>query len=155
MKQKRLPLLCWDIAYSSLFNDCSIQKDYNALHKLQKQFRWINAPNFSNALRKYKTLVITTPNQRIVWVSHNFFNMTGYSLAEVKNKKPSMFQGKKTNPNDVLVIGKKLKQLKPFKHSLINYRKNQNTYMCELNITPLFNKKQEVTHFLACENEVF
>ncbi len=90
MKTKGLPLLCWDIAYSSLFNDCSTKKDSNTLYKFQKQFCWTNSPNFTKVLEQYKALILTTNNQQIIWVSHNFFSMTGYTLAEIKNKRPSM-----------------------------------------------------------------
>ena len=41
-----------------------------------------------------------------------------------------------------------------FTGDLINYRKNGETYICNINIVPIYSKKDELKYFLAIEKEV-
>ena len=40
---------------------------------------------------------------------------------------------------------------KPFEATLINYKKNGEIYECHIRSFPIFNKKGELTHFIALE----
>ena len=49
-------------------------------------------------------------------------------------------------------IRTKLELLKPFTEVIVNYRKDNTPYKCEVKIIPLY--KEKVTHFLAIEKKV-
>ena len=61
-------------------------------------------------------------------------------------------QGPKTSKRKKAEIEIKLKENKPFKTTLINYRKNKSTYKCKVHIIPLYDTK--TTHYIALEQEV-
>ena len=39
------------------------------------------------------SIIITDEQQLIIWANQQFTKMTGYSLSEIKGKKPSLLQG--------------------------------------------------------------
>lgn len=101
----------------------------------------------------YDALVVTALDQIIVWVNQGFTEMTGYNKNFALGKKPSFLQGKKTSKSTVRDIGEQLKRSQCYKGSITNYRKNGETYQCEIKILPIYNSNNELTHFMALERE--
>jgi PAS domain S-box-containing protein len=97
-------------------------------------------------------VILTDPNQRIIWVNEDFSAITGYSLGEAIGRIPGkILQGPKTDPAARDRIRKAIQSRIPYKDQLINYRKNGEPYTCKLVIHPIFNKNQELTNFIAFE----
>ncbi len=96
-------------------------------------------------------VILTDRKGSIKWVNEDFTKITGYDLKEVKGKKPSILQGKNTEPEVVESIKNALSNLQPIKTEITNYRKNDEEYLCKLVIYPLFDENQELTNFLAFE----
>jgi PAS domain S-box-containing protein len=96
-------------------------------------------------------VVLTDATRRIQWVNDDFTLMTGYTLAEVIGRKPSILQGKNTASADIERLREGLISQKPFKDSIINYTKENEEYCCQFVIHPIFDKNEELTHFIAFE----
>jgi PAS domain S-box-containing protein len=97
-------------------------------------------------------VILTDPNQRIIWVNEDFTSITGYSLGEAIGRIPGkILQGPKTEQAARDRIRKAIQSRISYKDQLINYRKNGEPYTCKLVIHPIFNKKQELTNFIAFE----
>ncbi|WP_233860925.1 PAS domain-containing protein [Tenacibaculum piscium] len=148
--QKKM-LLSWGI--QDLFEGNTLTKDLYKIQELIKKYDWES--DIAPILHKnyYQTLVVTNTDKKIVWVNDGFKKMTGYEREFAIDKTPSFLQGRKTSE----VVKKKIRENilanKPFKGTVINYRKDKMTYKCELKIFPLFSKTK-ATHFLALEREV-
>lgn len=100
-------------------------------------------------------VIITDINGHILWVNQGFTKISGYTLEEVKGKKPGhILQGKDTNPETVARIRQKILEKVSFREEILNYHKNGTPYWIQLNITPVFNEKQELTHFIAFELDI-
>ncbi len=100
-------------------------------------------------------VIITDSNGYVLWVNQGFTKISGYILDEVKGKKPGhILQGKDTNPDTVARIRKKLLEKVSFREEILNYHKNGTPYWIQLNITPVFNEKQELTYFIAFELDI-
>lgn len=100
-------------------------------------------------------IIITDVNGLIEWVNEGFEKLTEYKLEEVKGKKPGSFlQGEKTNPADVFAIRKGIASLKSFYQEIYNYSKSGKGYWLGINITPLFDEKNNLTGFIAIENDI-
>jgi PAS domain S-box-containing protein len=100
-------------------------------------------------------VIITDPNGHILWVNGGFTRISGYTLEEVKGKKPGhVLQGKDTDKNTVDRIRKKIQERVSFREEILNYHKNGTPYWLQLNITPVFNEKQELTNFIAFELDI-
>jgi PAS domain S-box-containing protein len=96
-------------------------------------------------------VILTDASRQILWVNEDFTSITGYSLAEVIGKKPSLLQGAGTEKETIIRIRKALESQVPVKGELTNYRKNGEAYCCKLVIHPIFNHEQELTNFIAFE----
>lgn len=96
-------------------------------------------------------VILTDAQRRILWVNEDFTAITGYPLAEVIGRKPSLLQGPRTDQQAIHRIRKGLESLTPFKEQILNYRKNGEEYPCQLVIHPIFNLQQQLTHFIAFE----
>jgi PAS domain S-box-containing protein len=97
-------------------------------------------------------VILTDPQQRIIWVNDDFTAITGYSLGEAIGRIPGkMLQGPKTEPEVIERIRKAIQHRIPFRDQLTNYRKNGEPYLCKLVIHPVFDRNQELTNFIAFE----
>ncbi len=153
-KLRPAPLLCWDIAHPMLPKRNSVANDINQIEKLQVVHNWRHDLNFKKLLSTNHTLIVTDVAREIVWTSSDFFEMTGYTMAEAIGKKPAFLQGERTTERSKQLIREKLGQFEKVTARLINYRKDGEVYGCNITIHPLKNVKGEVTHFVAVEKEV-
>lgn len=97
-------------------------------------------------------VILTDPQQRIIWVNDDFTAITGYSLGEAIGRIPGkILQGPKTEPEVIERIRKAIQQRIPWRDQLTNYRKNGEPYPCKLVIHPVFDRNQELTNFIAFE----
>ena len=155
-KQTPSPLLSWEyfmLSYSQTIEKIKISKDIEALKSLSLMHKWQD--DLSELLTSdYHSLVLTDTNFVINWVNPNFSKMTGYSTDYAIGKTPHFLQGENTSETTRKRIRKHIKSNKPFKESIINYRKNKEEYKCELTVYPLQTKSGETSHFLALEKEI-
>jgi len=103
---------------------------------------------------QYDAIVLTTYEQKIEWVSKGFFKMTGYPASFAKGKRPTFLQGKDTSATTREYIRQQLALEKPFSATVINYRKDNSKYSCIIQLYPLKDADNKITHFLALEKEI-
>lgn len=96
-------------------------------------------------------VILTDANRKILWVNNDFTEITGYSLSEVQGKKPSLLQGKDTEPEAIQLLRDRLNEQVKVSTQITNYRKNGDAYPCSLTIHPVFDTDQKLTNFLAFE----
>ncbi|MBW3470269.1 PAS domain-containing protein [Arthrospiribacter ruber] len=130
------------------------QLDVSYLKKIGDQYNW--QIDLDEVLRgfPFEALVLTGLDRRILWTSHGFESMTGYTSNELLGRKPSLLQGAGTDPKKIDQLKLNLKSSETFEIQLTNYRKSGQAYECLVQIHPIFNQVQELTHFLALEREV-
>ena len=149
------PLSSWDFfmkGYHEKLNELRKEGDKKEVLNFASRFKWKNDLDRAFAESDYEALVITDADQKIIWVNEGFSKMTGYPKKFALNKKPSFLQGAETTKESRQVIREKLSKKKPFKTRVLNYRKDQSMYDCEVKIIPLFGER--TTHYIAFEKEV-
>lgn len=130
-------------------------QEFRALQEMAKKQNWKNLPEVLESLHNPEVaIVITDAREQIQWVSEGFFRMTGFTMEEVRNRKPSFLQGPDTDPGTTERVRQSLSKMQQVKETLINYRKNGESYFCNVVITPLFNQEDILTSFIAVEKEV-
>ncbi len=154
-KENTINLLSLDIhlqSFNSILQNASIKKDLSNLSLFAKKLKWKN--NLDNILNKnpFEAIILTDINRTILWVNDGFSTMTGFSKKEAINNKPSFLQGRTTSSETKERIRKKLQLNQNFKEVIINHRKDNTTYKCELHIFPLLSAT--TTHFLALERRI-
>lgn len=154
-KSKPMALLSWDIfmdGYQKRMIEAKKEKELKEVLSFAKKFNWKNDLNLAFSENDYEALIITDKHQNIIWVNDGFTSMTGYSKKFAVNKTPKFLQGEETSLKTKKLIKGKLAENKPFKEIIINYKKDNTTYNCEVNIIPLYN--ENTTHFIAFERQV-
>ena len=100
-------------------------------------------------------VIITDRDKKIEWVNDSFSKLTGYTLEEVKGKRPSIFQYEKTDPSTIAFINECLIQQIPVSNvEILNRGKAGNEYWLNLNIVPVQNDLGEVSGYIAVESDV-
>lgn len=154
----------YDIACAKYYNKLNIlalplttwefRKDYlnEAVHFHKIQVNWDAKLDFLKQSQKEKReIIITDKHFKIIFASRNFSKINGYLPQEIIGKSPSMFQGEATSKATRARIKTALINLKPFKEVILNYRKNGETYWCEIEAYPMFSKKGEFLNYIALE----
>ena len=99
-------------------------------------------------------VIITDTDQIIQYANPNFEEMTGYADHEAVGRRPGFLQGEGTS----LYVRQRIKQAierqKPVKERIMNYRKDQTPYWCQVEIRPIVNRQKQVVNFIAFEQEV-
>ena len=127
--------------------------DWNTLGQFQRTYRW--KVNLASVLEQpYEALVLTDQYQVIQWVNEGFTSMTGYPASAVIHQRPARFQGESTSNDTRARIRAKLKATEPFQEVIVNYRRNGESYLCQLNVFPMKDSSGALQHFLALEKEV-
>ncbi len=121
-----------------------------------------------NKLRLYENVVVNTndavliteaepislPGPRILYANEALFRQTGYKEKEVMGNTPRMFQGPATARKELDKIRKALEEQKPVKVEVINYKKNGEEFIVQIEIIPLLDENARLTHFVSVQKDV-
>jgi PAS domain S-box-containing protein len=97
---------------------------------------------------------LSEPGPRILYVNDGFTRVTGYSLDDVRGRTPRILQGKETDPAVRERLGASLRQSRPSRTELLNYRKDGTPYWVELDITPVLDECGSLTNWIAIERDI-
>jgi len=101
------------------------------------------------------SVVITDAEGLIEYVNPGFVRLTGYSLDEVKGKKPGhVLQGKETAPETVQKIREKLQAREAFYDEILNYDRHGKPYWISLAINPVFDDKGVLRQFISIQANI-
>jgi PAS domain S-box-containing protein len=147
------PLLSWDIFMNGYNKRMALANDFNQLNKLSISEKWIIEWDMEAKLfQEGKIIIVTDPSLHIVYTGGNIFEMNGYTPAELIGKSPKIFQGPDTSIETLLKIRGAINSRKAIDITVLNYKKNKQTYYCHVQEYPVFNKNRELSHFIAFEN---
>jgi PAS domain S-box-containing protein len=114
--------------------------------------------------RRLAMVVNTTTNMvilsdgegRIEWVNPAFTRNTGYTLAEIRGKKPGSFlRGPETDADVVKFMRAMTRQGKGFKDvEIINYNKDGTPYWVSIEVQPLLDSTGKVIQFIAVQSDI-
>ncbi len=155
-KKNFLPLASFDIHlenYQSLINEFRRNNDISHIKSILDD-SWTTDLTKKVFKEDYDAIVLTDKNQKILWVSDGFRDMTGYSKKYAVGKKPSFLQGEETSKSIKSQIRKELFYNHTFSGSILNYRKNGEPYLCQISIFPIYDAKERLDNFIAFEKEI-
>lgn len=130
------------------------RKDYFSDAFLFKkiQSHWnIKKDYLKQSQKENRELIITDINFKIVFASKTIYRMNGYQSKEIIGKSPAVFQGEATSDETKQRIKTAITHLNPFKEVILNYNKNGETYWCEIEAYPMFDKNGNFQNYIALE----
>ena len=100
------------------------------------------------------SIVITDTKGDIEYVNPRFSELTGYSFEEVKGKNPRILKSN-LHPKEVYKnLWNMITAGKIWKGEFRNIKKNGEAYWEAASISPIFNEKGEITHYIALKENI-
>ena len=128
------------------------------LHGAQAKLRQQEAEQSKLALivaRTNNAVGLTDAQGRMEWVNEGFTRLTGYTLAEIRGKKPgSVLQGPETDPATVKYIRDQLKKGQGFSVEILNYKKDKRKYWVAIEVQPIRDAAGKITNYMAIESDI-
>jgi PAS domain S-box-containing protein len=107
-------------------------------------------------LESFNGIMITSaePGYPILYVNPAFCEMTGYGPHELAGRSPDVLQGEETDPEVLKRLREEISRGDVFHGRAINYRKDGTPFMMDWKIVPIRSTGEEITHYLAIQQEV-
>jgi PAS domain S-box-containing protein len=141
-----------ELRAAGMILDISTRKETElALEKHRKEAARLAlvAENTSSAV------IITNAEGLLEWTNTGFTEITGYTLEEIKGKKPGhLLQGKETEATAVARIKSALSNGQGFHETLLNYHKDGSPYWVDIECQPLLDGQGRLSGYMAIETDV-
>ena len=99
-------------------------------------------------------VIVADPDGRTLWVNESFSRLTGFSLEEMRGRRPGeLLGGPLTAPDEVRAMHDAMKQREPVTVELLNYTRTGRSYWAEVRITPVLDGG-ELLGFVATHNDI-
>jgi len=100
-------------------------------------------------------VIVSNLADEILWVNKSFVERTGYSLREVKGKKPrEILRGPDTNSEAAEGIDQAYQQGTAYECELLNYTKEGEPFWLHLAMNPVTGDDDNVKHFISIGHEI-
>ena len=107
------------------------------------------------AARTDNAIVLTDPAVRIEWANEGFTRLTGYTLAEVRGRKPGSFlQGPASDPATIAYMHGCLSRQEGFQAEIINYGKNGLPYWIAVEVQPIHDDTGRLVNYMAIQSDI-
>jgi diguanylate cyclase (GGDEF)-like protein/PAS domain S-box-containing protein len=100
------------------------------------------------------TITDVRDNNRLVYVNPGFEKMTGYSAADVLGSNCRFLQGPERNQPELDRLRAAIKEGKDCTVVLRNYRKDGSLFWNELQLSPVYNGQNQLTHFIGIQTDI-
>jgi PAS domain S-box-containing protein len=100
-------------------------------------------------------IVITDARGCVEWVNNAFVSSTGYTLEEIRGKKPGdLLQGAETDIETTRAIGAAIREGKPWQAELLNYTKSGERYWVFIKADPFFDDTGALQGFIGVQKDI-
>jgi PAS domain S-box-containing protein len=124
--------------------------DITAQRKTEEQVR-----KLSRAVEQSPvSIVITNLDGNIEYANPNTFRTTGYTPEELIGKNPRVLKSGETSPEEYTNLWDNITEGKQWKGTFHNVKKNGELYWEQSTISPIFNDRGTITHFLAIKEDI-
>lgn len=99
-------------------------------------------------------MFISDSDGRVQWLNDALCRFSGYSVAEIMGSNPGLFNSGKHDNSFWREMWDTILSGKPWRGDIINRNKSGELYTVTQSISPLFNDKGKLTHFLAVQQDI-
>ena len=100
-------------------------------------------------------VILTDAEWRVEWINEGFTRMFGFSLEEIKGRKPADFMmGPDSDPKAMELMDEAAKLRRPFKGEVLNYTKDQRKVWIELEIQPILTQEGGLEGFMGLQLDI-
>jgi PAS domain S-box-containing protein len=132
-------------------NFIAIQEDITERKKAEEEMRKLSLV----ASKTLSGVVISDAEGKVEWVNDGFEKMTGYTLSDIRGKRPGqLLHGPLTQSATKERMKSAIMESRPVTDEVINYRKDGKPYWVRVSITPVFNEWGNLEKFIAIQDEI-
>src|SRR5690606_34931608 len=100
-------------------------------------------------------VVVTDPDGRVVWANQAFTRLSGYTLDEVRGRRPAdLLRGPESDAATAAFVEARVAERVPFVVELLNYRKDRTLYWTRVEATPLLDDDGTFEGYVAVQTDV-
>jgi PAS domain S-box-containing protein len=110
-----------------------------------------------SAIANIHDSVLIASNQTdfpIVYANQAFMTISGYSWEEIRGQNPIFLLGENINPKMLQEIRANMFAGVGFETVIENFKKDHTPYWVEFSISPVFNNKGEITHWIGIQRDI-
>ncbi len=100
------------------------------------------------------SIIITDIKGNIEFVNPQFSRLTGYTLAEVVGKNPSILKTDKTPPDVFAQLWQTISSGKVWEGDFYNQKRNGEQFIEHAIMAPIFNENGKITHYMAITEDI-
>ncbi|MBY5929799.1 PAS domain-containing protein [Halomonas denitrificans] len=90
----------------------------------------------------------------LIYVNQGFERLTGYSADEILYRDCRFLQNDDTDQPGLDAVREALRELRPCREVLRNYKKDGTLFYNELSLTPVFDESDELVYFIGVQKDV-
>ena len=94
------------------------------------------------------------PDLPLIYVNEAFVSLTGYSREELLGRNCRLLQGDDRRQSGRTLLRQSIRQRRPGRAVLRNYRKDGSMFWNDLTLTPFFNSSGELTYYIGVQEDV-
>jgi PAS domain S-box-containing protein len=107
------------------------------------------------AARTDNAVILTDREGLTEWVNEGFVRLTGYTLEEIRGKKPGhILRGPETDLETVAFMRERIKAGEGYSVELLNYSKEGRKYWLSIEVQPIYDGAGRVTNFMAIQSDI-
>lgn len=107
------------------------------------------------AERANDAIIVTDLEGKVTWTNPAFERLSGFTAEEMRGHSPGrILQGPETDPEQIAVMRRALRQRVPTKVELLNYRKDGTSYWVAIGLSPLSNEAGECYGFVSISHDI-
>src|SRR5690606_12744338 len=100
-------------------------------------------------------VVVPDPDGRVVWANQAFTRLSGYTLDEVRGRRPAdLLRGPESDAATAAFVEARVAERVPFVVELLNYRKDRTLYWTRVEATPLLDDDGTFEGYVAVQTDV-
>jgi PAS domain S-box-containing protein len=131
--------------YFAIIEDITLKKEKDEQLKILSSIAADNAHG----------VVIANEKGEIEWMNNSFERITGYTLVEMKGKKPGyILQGPNSDPATIDYLKTKIKSGEPFVSEIINYSKSGKQYWLRIQGQALKDRNNNILKYFAIHEDI-
>jgi PAS domain S-box-containing protein len=97
---------------------------------------------------------IDRPGPVILYVNAAFCRMTGYEAQEVIGRSPRILQGPRSDRAMLDAVRMAMREARPFRGEVTNYRKDGSEFLVNWEMAPVFNASGRLTNWIATQRDI-
>lgn len=129
---------------------------YSIVHDVTDRYRLeAERRKLSQAIEQSPlSVVIADLNGRIEYVNRQFLDITGYTMEEVLGQNPRVLKSGETSPEEYQTLWQTISQGQTWRGIFHNRKKNGELYWERAQISPVFDERGRITHYLGLKENI-